>query len=150
MPFNSSMRPRSTSPSGEPARAFITLIRVCPPASARAPSSERSNSIASPSDPGRAYPTSRRSISVHLIKCQRGGMQMATARKLLNLVERRTRFTREPGSFQEGPVAGQGGEHCVDVFDRVVGVRRDPEVAVAVRGDAPVFLQLSDQSRRVD
>ena len=40
----SSERPaRSTSTSGAVARCFITLISVCPPASARAPSLRREN-----------------------------------------------------------------------------------------------------------
>jgi len=49
-------------------------------------------------------------------------------------------------SREERTVAGQGGQDGVDVLDRVVGVRGDSEVAVAVRGDDPVFPQLSDQS----
>ncbi len=62
MPFSSSMRLRSISASGEPARAFITLMSVWPPASARAPSFAARSSTASARDAGRAYPTSRRSI----------------------------------------------------------------------------------------
>src|SRR5205823_1180621 len=47
--------------SGEAARAFITLIIVWPPASARAPSFAASSSSASPTDVGFAYSTSRSS-----------------------------------------------------------------------------------------
>src|SRR5215467_1161124 len=47
--------------SGEAARAFITLSRVWPPASARAPSFAARSSSASATDPGFAYSTSRRS-----------------------------------------------------------------------------------------
>ncbi len=38
--------------SGDAARAFITLISVCPPASARAPSFDASSSSASRHGPG--------------------------------------------------------------------------------------------------
>src|SRR3954452_6769852 len=55
--------------SGEAARAFITLISVWPPASARAPSSDASSSRASATDRGLAYSTSRSSTSAIL---QRG------------------------------------------------------------------------------
>src|SRR4051812_30759060 len=62
-----------------------------------------------------------------------------------------SRYRRNPrtGSLQEGPVADEGREDGVDVLDRVVGVRGDAEVAVAVRGDDSVFLQLGDQSGSV-
>ena len=52
--------------SGDAARAFITLISVCPPASARAPSFDASSSSASATDPGFAYSTSRSSIAAIL------------------------------------------------------------------------------------
>src|SRR5580765_4872128 len=52
--------------SGEAARAFMTLISVCPPASARAPSFDASSSKASATDPGFAYSTSRSSIAAIL------------------------------------------------------------------------------------
>src|SRR4051812_19637648 len=52
--------------SGEAARAFITLISVWPPASARAPSFAASSSRASATDPGFAYSTSRSSIGAIL------------------------------------------------------------------------------------
>ena len=61
-PRSSSRSWRSTRTSGEAARAFITLTSVCPPASARAPSSAASNATASSTVFGRAYCTSRRSI----------------------------------------------------------------------------------------
>src|SRR5437763_1897658 len=61
IPRRSSSPFRSTSMSGEAARAFITLISVWPPASARAPSFDASSSRASATDPGFAYSTSRRS-----------------------------------------------------------------------------------------
>ena len=62
IPFSSSIPLRSTSASGDAARAFITLMIVWPPASARAPSFSASRSIASASDSGRAYSTSRSSM----------------------------------------------------------------------------------------
>src|SRR5512132_2034318 len=52
--------------SGDAARAFMTLISVCPPASARAPSFDASSSKASATDPGFAYSTSRSSIAAIL------------------------------------------------------------------------------------
>src|SRR2546430_3289610 len=52
--------------SGDAARAFMTLITVCPPASARAPSLDASSSKASATDPGFAYSTSRSSIAAIL------------------------------------------------------------------------------------
>ena len=54
---------RSTSTSGEAARAFITLTSVCPPARARAPSCSERRAIASSTVAGRAYSTSRRSMA---------------------------------------------------------------------------------------
>src|SRR4029453_9501381 len=52
--------------SGDAARAFMTLISVCPPASARAPSFDASTSKASATDPGFAYSTSRSNIAAIL------------------------------------------------------------------------------------
>src|SRR3954447_24804749 len=69
IPRSSSSPFRSTSMSGDAARAFITLIRVWPPARARAPSSDASSSRASATDPAFAYSTSRRSTRAIL---QRG------------------------------------------------------------------------------
>src|SRR4051794_31151082 len=66
MPRSSSRSWRSTSTSGEAARAFMTLIKVCPPASARAPSFAARAVSASSTDCGRAYSTSRRSIETRL------------------------------------------------------------------------------------
>ena len=63
---SSSSRFRSTSTSGDAARAFITFTSVWPPASARAPSWPASSRIASSTDPGRAYSTSRRSMTLIL------------------------------------------------------------------------------------
>ena len=61
IPLSSPSPFRSTSMSGEAARAFMTLMIVCPPASARAPSFAASSSRASATDPGLAYSTSRSS-----------------------------------------------------------------------------------------
>src|SRR6478672_10743129 len=66
IPRSSSSPFRSTSMSGDAARAFMTLISVCPPASARAPSFDASSSKASATDPGFAYSTSRSSIAAIL------------------------------------------------------------------------------------
>src|SRR5512133_2473226 len=62
MPLSSSRRLRSTRKSGEAARAFITLISVCPPARARAPSCSERRRTASWTPAGRAYSTSRKSM----------------------------------------------------------------------------------------
>src|SRR3954452_8164100 len=66
IPRSSSSPFRSTSMSGDAARIFMTLISVCPPASARAPSFDASSSSASATDPGFAYSTSRSSIAAIL------------------------------------------------------------------------------------
>src|SRR4051795_8763685 len=61
-PRKSSRSWRSTSTSGDAARAFMTLTSVCPPASGRAPSCADKSPTASSTVFGRAYCTSRRSI----------------------------------------------------------------------------------------
>src|SRR5690349_1300857 len=66
IPRSSSSPFRSTSMSGDAARAFMQLISVCPPAGARAPSFDASNSSASATEPGFAYSTSRSSIAAIL------------------------------------------------------------------------------------
>src|SRR5437899_214764 len=88
IPLSSSSPPRSTSASGDPARAFITLINVWPPARARAPSFAASSPIASARDDGLAYSTSRRSISGSFIKCLIRPAQVASAIRETWRVER--------------------------------------------------------------
>src|SRR5215208_4814939 len=63
MTVSSSSAARSTSMSGAAARCFITLISVCPPASARALSCSDRSWIASAIPAGRAYSTSLRSTT---------------------------------------------------------------------------------------
>src|SRR5437868_13215436 len=55
---------RSTSTSGAAIRAFITLMSVCPPASARPFGFAASSESASSTDRGRMYSTLARSIAV--------------------------------------------------------------------------------------
>src|SRR6476619_3730662 len=192
------MRERSTSTSGEPARAFITLTSVWPPASARAPSFAARSSIASPRDAGRAYPTSRRSIVRGLYKifdpadasaCRRpeprclapqvpGTMQRALnpgawhpqVPGTMQRPKPRCLAPQVPGTMQraQAPVPGTAGarhlpcalrqqpavtlersEDAVDVLERVVGVRRDAEVPVPLRGDDPVRGERGHEPRRV-
>ena len=73
---------RSTSTSGEAARAFITLTSVWPPARARAPSCSERREIASSTVAGRAYSTSRRSMPLlvahQAVTCQGGTDSVAS------------------------------------------------------------------------
>src|SRR3954447_14496903 len=62
IPLRSASLLRSMRTSGEAARAFMTLIRVWPPARARAPSCSESRRTASWTLAGRAYSTSLNSI----------------------------------------------------------------------------------------
>src|ERR671935_1929999 len=52
-------------------------------------------------------------------------------------------------SSQELPVAREGVEHAVHVLDRVVGVRRDAEVAGARGGDDSFAVERLDEGRGV-
>src|SRR5262245_60342208 len=79
IPLSSSSPLRSTSMSGDAARAFITLIRVWPPARARAPSFDASSSNASATDPGLAYSTSLNSTRAILQSGVNAGFRVLQA-----------------------------------------------------------------------
>src|SRR3954452_5368100 len=76
IPFRSVSPFRSTSMSGDAARAFMTLISVWPPASARAPSLAASRLSASATDAGFAYSTSRSSTGA-ILRSAGWGLQQA-------------------------------------------------------------------------
>src|SRR5947209_5070405 len=63
--------------SGDAARAFMTLMSVCPPARARAPSFAASSSSASATEPGFAYSTSRNSMRAILSRCVNPALRVA-------------------------------------------------------------------------
>src|SRR5438105_1428082 len=85
MPFSSASPFRSTSTSGDAARAFITLISVWPPASARAPSCRASSEIAAATDAGFAYSTSRSSTGaiLRILLFARDRFRMDPVRRVL-------------------------------------------------------------------
>src|SRR6476659_5688585 len=71
------------STSGDAARAFMTLISVCPPASARAPSCSERRRTASWTLAGRAYSTSRRSMVYSVQKALHSSRKYCLAQLVL-------------------------------------------------------------------
>jgi len=86
MPFNSSMRPRSTARRAN-RRGLITLDQGWPP-ERPGPSSERSSSIAFPSDsPARISDLTEKHLSA-FINVRGAECKSATVEKISNLVEK--------------------------------------------------------------
>src|SRR6266567_5860913 len=118
---------RSTSTSGEAARAFITLTSVWPPASARAPSCAESRPTASSTFFGRTYSTSASSTAPFSYT-----RRMAAARKVAIL---------GGGKIGESLLAGLLSSGWRSADEVVVTGRREERIAeLAERYGVPVTL----------